>query len=273
MRKRGISVIVLVFIILMVGIGYVGYKVYNKYNNLVTELRILTSSSQMLLANHNNTPLLHNLCQSKRLSDTLKVVCLGNSITKHPYKPDVEWYADWGMAASKEKYDYCHVLERKLREFNSNSSVIPYNVSTFEHNPTCNLDSLLLDICNDADIIVIRLGENVRDVKLFEDNIQSLIDKCKSYTQDIIITGNFWMNAKKENVLLNAAYNNDLIFVPLSWIVQLQDVYPKKGDTIYNNNGVPYKLKNDFILTHPNDKGMEIIAEVIFNAITKIYTY
>lgn len=250
----------------------IGYKVYRKCDNLVTELRTLASSSQMLLVSQGITPPPQNLCQ-KRLTDTLKVVCLGNSITKHPYKPDVEWYADWGMAASKAEYDYCHVLEKKLRVFNNKSSVIPYNVWTFEHNPACNLDSLLFDICKDADIIVIRLGENVRDVKLFEDNIQRLIDKCKSYTQDIIITGNFWMNAPRERVLLNAAYNNDLIFVPLGWIVELQDVYPDKGDTIYNINEEAYVLNEEFILTHPNDRGMKMIANAIFNAITKIYSY
>lgn len=36
------------------------------------------------------------------------------------------------------------------------------------------------------------------------------------------------------------------------------------GDTIYNIEGKPYIIKTDFIVTHPNDEGMRIIANEIF---------
>ena len=47
-------------------------------------------------------------------SNGLKVLCLGNSITRHEYAPSIEWFSAWGMAASKEENDYCHQLERML---------------------------------------------------------------------------------------------------------------------------------------------------------------
>ena len=39
------------------------------------------------------------------------------------------------------------------------------------------------------------------------------------------------------------------------------------GDTIYNINNQPYTIKTDFIITHPNDEGMRMIADAIFNNI------
>lgn len=249
--------------------SYLGYKAARKVENIVSKLEILTYSSQMLLAEHFNTncdTLSHS--HSILLRDSLKVTCLGNSITKHPYLPEVEWYSNWGMAASKEEYDYCHVLQKRLREYSKYATVTPVNIAQFERTPTCNLDSLLGHSLAKTDIIVIRLGENVYNIQSFEDNIQRLIDKCKSYTPYVIITGNFWMHPQKERILINAAYNNNLRFVPLSWIAECKNAYPQKGDTIYNIDGKPYILTKEFVLTHPNNQGMKSIANAIFNAIT-----
>lgn len=200
----------------------------------------------------------------------LKVVCLGNSITQHKYLPDVEWYSDWGMAASKEENDYCHVLQKGLKEYNRESSVIPLNIAFFERNPECNIDSLLGNVCENADVIVIRLGDNVQDVPSFENNLQRLIDKCNESTPHILISGCFWQIEEVEKVLIDAASDNHLKFIPLSWIGQMRGVYPQKGDTLYNVEGEPYVITKDFILTHPNDEGMKAIANSIFNAITCI---
>lgn len=252
---------------------YVEYKVQCKCKYIVSELETLSYSSQMLFAGLtqvNDYTFIHSQPETLLSSDTLKVVCLGNSITKHPYKPEVEWYADWGMAASKEEFDYCHVLQRRLRKYCSYASVTPLNIYQFEVNPTCNLDSLLGDCLVKANVVVIRLGENVQNITLFSENIQRLVDKCLTYTPNVIITGNFWMNSQKEKILINAAYDNHLRFVPLSWIAELREVYPKKGDTIYSIEGKPYTLASDFVLMHPNDEGMENIADAIFNAITYI---
>lgn len=121
---------------------------------------------------------------------------------------------------------------------------------------------------NKVDLIVVRIGENVTDIEAFEKNIQRLIDKCLSYTERIIITGCFWYNAEKERILIDSALDNDLRFVSLGWIAEIKDVYPVIGDSLYDVKGNQYVIKEDFIITHPNDKGMELIAESIFNAMT-----
>ena len=210
--------------------------------------------------------------QDKELktSEKLTVVCLGNSITKHGYLPSVGWYGNWGMAASKEEYDYCHVLQSKLQKYNSGSSVTPINVGTYELDPTQSIDYLDSQLSG-ASVIVIRIGENVQDADLFSKNFQNLIDKCKNATSNVLIVGSFWDNAEVEAVLQTAARTNNLTYVSLASVRNSKDIYPVKGDTLYDIDGNAYKVDSDFILTHPNDKGMSLIASKIFNGIATLY--
>ena len=204
------------------------------------------------------------------LKRPLKVVCLGNSITHHGYLPDVEWYSDWGMAASKPENDYCHVLERDLQAYNKHTSVHPLNIYPFERNPYCDIDSLIGKTCAEADIIILRICENVSDTDAFEQNISRLIEYCTNITPHVIVSGAFWPHEKKERILVSAAERHALEFVPLSWITYQSDVYPKKGDILYDIDGKQYPITKEFIITHPNDKGMRAIATALLRAIKQL---
>ena len=46
----------------------------------------------------------------------VKVLFIGNSITRHEPKPEIGWDNDWGMAASCRENDYVHVAVRFLEE-------------------------------------------------------------------------------------------------------------------------------------------------------------
>ena len=204
------------------------------------------------------------------LKRPLKVVCLGNSLTHHGYLPDVEWYSDWGMAASKPENDYCHVLERELQTFNKRTRVHPQNIYPFERNPYCDIDSLIGKTCAEADIIILRICENVSDIDAFEQNISRLIEYCANITPHVIVSGAFWPHEKKERILVSAAERHALEFVPLSWITYQSDVYPKKGDILYDIDGKQYPITKEFIITHPNDKGMRSIATALLRAIKQL---
>jgi len=48
----------------------------------------------------------------------IKILIVGNSITRHGVLPSIGWYHDFGMAASAEENDYVHLLMKKWRERN-----------------------------------------------------------------------------------------------------------------------------------------------------------
>ncbi len=111
----------------------------------------------------------------------------------------------------------------------------------------------------------------MQDASAFEKNLPRLVDKCKKVTSKVLIVGSFWKNDAVENILRNSARTNNLTYVSLSSIRSRTDVCPQKGDMLYDRDGNAYKIDTDFILTHPNDKGMSLIATAIFNGIASLY--
>ncbi|MBR4994965.1 MAG: SGNH/GDSL hydrolase family protein [Alistipes sp.] len=205
-----------------------------------------------------------------KLGRPLKVVCLGNSLTHHGYLPSIEWYGDWGMAASKQENDFCHVLERELQQYNRKSQVTPLNIYGFEINPSCDLDSLAGEVCHEADVIVLRMCDNVRSIEDFEQNIGRLVEFCLARTPHVIIAGPLWHHEHYERILATTAERYGLEYVDLGWISLLDDIYPKVGDTLYDIDGKPYTITKDIIIGHPNDKGMRLIAHSLLRAIKQL---
>ena len=199
------------------------------------------------------------------------VLCIGNSITLHQPLDDVNWYSNHGMAASKPEYDYVHMLEKMMRKHNPKTTVTPMNLSAWERNFSINIDSLLKEKCRGKDIIVIRIGENVHgsDIPMFADALSKLIEYCRQYTKRIILTGEYWPVLEKEQAVVQNARKYHLKYVPIDWIWNSyrEECSPKEGDTLYDTAGKPYRIKGEFILTHPNDKGMELIATSIYNTL------
>lgn len=196
------------------------------------------------------------------------ILCLGNSITIHPYKPSIEWYSEHGMAASRPEFDYVHVLENKIKSHNVDNTVSGINIADWEIDFSTDLNTLIGERYNSEDIIVIRIGENVRDTIGFASALELLVEYCKKLTSNVILTGNVWQNAAKEQAIIEVATKKKLTYVPLSWIMALYPkTYPNVGDRLYDMEGKPYLIKKEFIITHPNDIGMGMIAETIYNAL------
>lgn len=237
-------------------IGYLCYKLYHRDER--NKLSIVTLHENMV-------------SQQKCSLDSAQynVLCIGNSITlHHPYEK-INWHSCQGMTASSPENDYCHRLERKLQKLNKNSTVEGINISKWEGNLSINKDSLLKDVCLGKNMIIIRLGENVRDMGNFKEALSELIVYCKQYTDKIIITGQYWTNEKKESIIVSNARIHNIKYVPLDWIYELyrEECSPKEGDIIKDISGNDYKIEGDFLLTHPNDLGMEMIANTIYNAL------
>lgn len=250
---------------------FITCKLYNKIQrleNAFIEYRDKTPSEEQVYSLYQAYAIEH---EGLRISDGKEhhILCLGNSITKHGYRDSIGWRSDWGMAASCEEKDYCHVLEKLIRQFNNNSYVTPLNIANWERDLYLNIDSLLSKYISRNDIVIIRLGENVQDKNAFRKSIIELVQYCQTKTKNVIITGCFWKDDNKELSIINAAHQCQIKYIPLFWLSELyqDEVYPREGDTLRDIHGKLYRIKGNFITTHPNDEGMRRIAETIFENI------
>lgn len=192
----------------------------------------------------------------------LNVICLGNSITRHEYAPDAGWYSDWGMAASKEENDYCHQLEEILSRKYPGSKVTPLDITSWECNLSLDLSKMLDRHCDGRDAIVIRLGENIQDMNGFKAGIRKLVQYGKSKVKHVFITGCYWKNDEKERAIMDVAKGCGISYISLEEI-NSSDTRPAPGDYLYDVDGNPYAITQNFICSHPNDLGMKRIAERI----------
>lgn len=210
-------------------------------------------------------------CTEKKDRKEHKVLCLGNSITRHSPYDAVNWYSDHGMAASRPENDYCHVLQSLMRKDNPETTVSPCNIADWERDFTLSLDEVVGPYIKDKDIVVIRLGENVpvENEPLFGGALSKLIEYCQQYTDRIVLTGQYWPSDRKEKAVKENAEKYGLPYVRLNWIwyEHQEECCPKEGDIIYDIQGKPYPIVGNFIITHPNDKGMEYIAKAIYEKI------
>lgn len=199
------------------------------------------------------------------------VLCLGNSITLHQPLASVNWASRQGMAASQPENDYCHILQRLMQSHNKATTITPLNIASWERNFSIDKDSLLAKACTGKDIIIIRLGENVpfEQTPNFQSALNDLINYCKTYTPNIVLTGQYWTDPDKEAAVINNARNHSLKYIPIHWIWDSYrtECSPKEGDILLDTLGNEYPIKGNFILTHPNDAGMHKIATAIYNAL------
>lgn len=263
----------LLVLVLIALVTFIGYKMYVKNRWLNEQL----ANQDMAVANLYEA---YTISNSKIVLDrgVHHVLCLGNSITLHTFgrtRPGASpfWEGRWGMCASRPDSDYVHRLGRLFMRVNRQSTIMGVNIADWENNPKCNKSSLFGKYMEGKDFIIIRLGENVKNDDVFTHELPHLISYCRKYTNNILITGMYWRNDKREQIIIKTAREYNIPYVPLYWIMTsyVDQVMFHVGDTIYNTKGRPYTIKTDFITTHPNDFGMKLIAEALWNKVEFAY--
>ncbi len=188
----------------------------------------------------------------------IKVLFVGNSISKHAPKPEIGWINDCGMAASSIDKDYVHLTAAKISEYDPDMSFAILQVADFERNFSTK------DIYTDykaaidykADIIIMFFGANVSkeydkqenpEVK-FGEKYEELRNVLNSHgTAAVFHSEGFYirpvLNAEKKA----AAERLGDTYIELGDIVTREDTHGK--------------------FNHPGDKGMEEIAELFFKTI------
>ena len=191
-----------------------------------------------------------------------KILIVGNSITRHAPKAEIGWSGNWGMAASSKDKDYVHRLESLVFLKCPDARFCICQAADWETHYKCGTEQFHLFAPAaefGADIIVIRLIENCPrddfDEALFEKQFSDFVTYLNSTgNAKIIIASSFWKRAGDE-ILKKVATDNGYDFIYLG---ELGENPEMRADGLFEHIGVAM---------HPGDKGMETIANLIFDTI------
>ncbi len=190
----------------------------------------------------------------------IKLLFLGNSITRHGKAENLGWCGDWGMAASSKENDYVHKLISKFCQKGIKVSVCIANLSDWER--TRNMDLLFTKYSSalrfNADYVIVRLGENACPDKYlseFELCYGELTDLFSGNGAKIVLTDLFWEYEPFDNFVAELAKARGYAFAEIH---DLGNDDEMKAIGKFSHNGVA---------VHPGDKGMAEIAERIFRVL------
>ena len=208
-------------------------------------------------------------------------LAIGNSITMHPrqsYWPDA-----MGMGATLPQNDYYHLVSASLaaacaaqgRAYNSAA----FNYAIWEINYGKRAEVLyLLDpyLSAELELVTIQLGENsIPDPNGFAADFPALIQyiRTKAPNAKIVLIGNFWNNAVEETVKRQCAQAYGLSYADLSavsvdpYITTVSSPYTFGNELAYDANGAGHHCSKDAVAQHPNNKGMQYIAQCVLQVI------
>ncbi|MGA1338429.1 MAG: SGNH/GDSL hydrolase family protein [Opitutales bacterium] len=198
---------------------------------------------------------------------TQKVLFVGNSITKHGPKADIDWHGNWGMAATSADKDYVHLVTQALAaRQGAQPEVMVKNVADFERgHATYDIVGKFADAAAfKADLIILCIGENVAALKTpeaqakYQERVTDLLKALKTNPQAaVIVRSSFWANAAKDGAMRQACEAVGGTFVDISAL--------SKDEKNYARSERPYKHAG--VANHPGDRGMAAIAEAIVKAV------
>jgi len=196
-----------------------------------------------------------------------KVLFLGNSITKHGPKADIDWSGNWGMAASAEAKDYVHVFTTSLIQKQGTApEILVKNIADFEraHQGYDFAAKLKEAIDFQPDLIVLAIVENVPGLKTAEEktllqaDVTALLKALQGTRKPtILVRSCFWSNAAKDEALRGACDAVGGIYIDLSALSKDKRLYGR----------AEREFKHAGVANHPGDKGMGAIAEALMKAL------
>jgi len=198
-----------------------------------------------------------------------KVLFLGNSITKHGPKADIDWAGNWGMAASAEPKDFVHLVTNALaKKQGATPEVLVQNIADFERSyADYDIAGKLKDaVAFKADLVIVAIGENVPALKSSEETVrlqESITRLLKMLKADnnptVLVRSCFWVNAVKDEALQKACNAVHGLYVNISDLGKVEANFARSERP----------FKNVGVANHPGDQGMAAIAEAMLNALPK----
>ena len=183
----------------------------------------------------------------------LKILFVGNSITKHAVKPEIGWERDCGMAASSIEKDYVHLIVDQIKkQYDENvafgiAQVAEYERNLFTMKPE---DKYELAAEFNADIIIMFFGANVsRDYDKME-------NPSKTFEEAVVDMRNYLNKDGHAKVFISEGFYDRPVLN-----AEKQTASKKLGDIYISLGDIPSREDTHGQYNHPGDVGMQAIAD------------
>ncbi|MBE6778437.1 MAG: SGNH/GDSL hydrolase family protein [Ruminococcaceae bacterium] len=188
----------------------------------------------------------------------IRVLFVGNSITRHSPKPDIGWHRDCGMAASDIDHDYVHVLMSKIREYDPNAAYSICQVAGLErrYDEPDVLEHYRSAADFHPDIVIMFFGANVPADKCDKDPAQVAVFKdTYRRTRDMLRDG----RAK--------VFHSEGFYIRPALDEAKRQVAEECGDAWITLGDIRTREETHGEYTHPSDQGMAEIAAAFWKAV------
>lgn len=193
-------------------------------------------------------------------------LAFGNSITQHGVCN--YWWNNIGMAASTEEKDYFHLVLRQLEKKHGQVNALRQNIGLWEIQATDRTE--VLDVYNDClkeswDLITLQFGENIQDTTTFAQDCEEMLNhiKTRAPKSRIVMLGNLWERGDCEKMKQAAAKKYGIEYIYMDEIKDNKEYESSIGATVYDAEGNPHKIEHQGVANHPDDRGMQYIADAI----------
>ena len=188
----------------------------------------------------------------------LRILFVGNSITRHGKKPEIGWDRECGMAASSADNDYVHLVLKKIMKYDKHpawciAQVADFERTFFEHDASYGY-SLAAEF--KPDIVIMFFGANVsRDYDTMENPPKPFFEAFEDMR-------NLLSNNGKAKVYISEGF-----YIRPVLDAEKKAVAEKYGDTFISMDDIRTREDSHGQFNHPGDLGMELIADRFFEAI------
>jgi hypothetical protein len=199
-----------------------------------------------------------------------RILFLGNSITLHGPAPAIGWEGNWGMAASARDKDYVHLVVKAIAgAAGKEPETLVANIARFERQfETYDFDAELgKELAFQPDLVIVAVGDNVPALASdqarsgFRASLTRLLKKLKANSRPTIVVKTcFWADPVKDAILDQAC--KDVGGVLVDWSTH--------GKVEANLARSERAFSNGAVGGHPGDRGMQVIADSILEALRKV---
>ena len=200
-----------------------------------------------------------------------KVLFIGNSL--------LLGHGTFGMCASNSKNDYYYHVTQFLKSYHPNgvyNKLIGSPFEMCENQP--NVDKWINDTIstmdNDYELVIIQLGDNVNNEarnELFKTSCKQLLKAIRNYLPKARVAwvGEWYYSAQRQQIIAESCAETGSSFVDISPYARDKENQANIGDIITRDDGTTFEVVSSGVASHPGDKGMKIVADVIIDTLFK----